>query len=230
MPPLPTIRSHLPPHFTAAALPVRLHFASHDATLRLLQPGDARLLVEFFESHSAETIYQRYGYAGARMTQAQALRLVSVDQSLDAALGVFESFARRVQLIAIGRYCLAADGRWAEVAFVVHEERRGLGIGTTLLAALKEIAQQRRLERLVAEVRQGNGPMLAILRGAGATFVAAGEPADLEATLTLSAGTGPRELELTRAAPRRHCSEGVAALNTQSTWLADRLCRQSFPP
>jgi GNAT superfamily N-acetyltransferase len=144
-------------------------------------------LIEFFASHTEETIYQRYGYAGVHMTPEQAARLVSVDQTRDAALGVFELPESHLRMIAVGRYCLGRDGRWAEVAFVVHERRRGRGLGSLLLAALIAIARGRHLDRLVAEVRQDNEPMLHMLRTVGATFESLDGTAELKATLTLRA-------------------------------------------
>lgn len=121
----------------------------------------------FFRSHSEETIYQRYGH-WSQMTEAKAARLVGVDQSRDAALGVFEASGGEQRLIAIGRYCLEPNGRSAEMAFVVHEERRRLGLATILLRALIVIARERKLDRLVAQVQHDNAPMLALLRAAGA--------------------------------------------------------------
>jgi ribosomal protein S18 acetylase RimI-like enzyme len=180
-------RSHLPAHFAAASLPLPLRFGAHHAVLRWLQPNDAERLMEFFASHTEETVYQRYGYAGVHMTPEQAAKLVSVDQSRDAALGVFEDFSGRSRLIAVGRYCLAPAGTWAEAAFVVHEQRRGLGIGRTLLAALLAIARERKLERLLAEVRQDNTAMLHILHHAGAKFESIAGTSSIEATIALSA-------------------------------------------
>ncbi len=160
----------LPPGFTSAALPLRVRFGAHEATLRWLQPDDTGRLIEFFASHSEETVRQRYGYARVQMTPDQAARLVSVDQSRDAALGVIEEQTGTARLIAIGRYCLAPDGWSAETAFVVHEQRRGLGIGTTLLAALIAIARERHLQKLVGQVAHDNAAMLHVFGAAGATF------------------------------------------------------------
>jgi len=192
--------SRLPARFAPANLPLRLAFGAQRTTLRALEPGDTGALIEFFASHSEETIHRRYGYARVLMTPEQASRLVNVDQTRDAALGVFERFDGALRLIAIGRYCLGLDGRWAEVAFVVHEERRALGIGTTLLVALTAIARERGLERLVAEVEQDNVPMLQILRRAGATIHDVPQTSCVEATLFLG--------EPSRGVERRSSSRG----------------------
>ena len=157
-------------------------------TLRWLAPADAGRLVEFFASHSEETLHQRYNSAGVRMSPEQATRLVGVDQSRDAALGVFEERGDESRLIAVGRYCLAPGGAWAEIAFVVHEERRGRGLATTLLAALMAIARERGLARLIATVRHDNGPMIHVLRGAGASFRWSAGASSMTATIDLDTG------------------------------------------
>ncbi len=207
-------RSHLPPHFASSDLPLTLIFGGHHATLRWLQPDDAPRLVEFFASHTEETVYQRYGYAGIHMTDEQAAQFVGVDQTQDAALGVFETTHDQSRLIAVGRYCLAAGGlRAAEVAFVVHEQRRHFGIATTLLAVLLAIARERKLDGLIALVHRTNTHMLALLRAFDASIETVTGTATLMATLSLgftddaaaaSAHHHPAPAHPTTAAPAGH--------------------------
>lgn len=183
----PASHGLLPPAFTAEDLPLTLRFGGHRCLLRPLQLDDVAHLLAFFASHTSETIYQRYGYFFATMTPEHAARLVGVDQSRDAALGVFELRGETTRLIAIGRYCLEADGRNAEVAFVVHEERRNLGIAGTLLRVLATIAAERGLEALVAQVEHDNTPMLAVFRRAGARLALIPGTPSLHVTLALRA-------------------------------------------
>jgi ribosomal protein S18 acetylase RimI-like enzyme len=208
MPTAHTARSHLPAHFTAADLPIPLSFGGHRCLLRWLGPDDAGRLMEFFRSHSEETKYERYGCAGAQMPPERAAQLVGVDQSRDAALGVFELGDPRQPLIAIGRYCLAANGRSAEAAFVVHEERRQLGIGTTLCAALLAIARERKLDRLVAQVRQGNVPMIHVFRATGAAFEWINGAPELKVTMLLPATEG---VEVAAAGPELSAAAALKA-------------------
>ncbi|HVS51529.1 MAG TPA: GNAT family N-acetyltransferase [Opitutaceae bacterium] len=210
-----TVRSHLPPHFTPADLPLAVRFGSHRTTLRRLRADDAGRLMEFFASHSEETVYQRYGYAGVHLTPEQAQRLVGVDQTRDAALGVFEDFSGHTRLIAIGRYCLAPERNEAEAAFVVHEQRRNLGIGRTLLAALLAIARDKKLDRLVAELRQDNAPMLHVLHSAGATFESIPGTSSLAATLPVSSAP-------TQSPPPGHNEKPAGA------WPADAAARAAL--
>jgi RimJ/RimL family protein N-acetyltransferase len=149
-------------------LPLAVSFGNHAMLLRSVEPGDTSRLIEFFESHTPETIHQRYGYAVTRMTPERADRLINVDRRRDVALGVFENEGGCSRLVAIGRYCLDALGHAAEVAFVVREDRRRLHIATTLLEILRVIARERGLEKLHAQVQMDNEAMLAVFRAAGA--------------------------------------------------------------
>lgn len=53
----------------------------------------------------------------------------------------------------------------------MHEDRRRLGIATTVLRALTAIARERSLTHLTAQVQRDNPWMLAIFRKAGTTLV-----------------------------------------------------------
>lgn len=175
---------HLPSGFGSKALPLELNFGKHPTVLRWLRPNDVGRLLTFFGSHTPETIRSRYGYLFTRLSSDRAAHLVGVDQSVDAALGIFETNALG-QLIAIGRYCLAEDRASAELAFVVREDRRGLGIATALLHALAAIARERGLARLTAQIQCDNGPMISVFRHAGAVFATIPGAGSLEATLEL---------------------------------------------
>lgn len=165
-------------------LPLVCKFGTHRTTLRFLRPDDADRLMAFFSSHTLETIYGRYGLF-VHLSPERAAELVGVDQSRDCALGVFEG--QSDTLIAIGRYCLSTAGDSAEVAFVVREDRRGIGIATALLRELLLIARERGLTKLTAQVEPHNHAMLGIFRRAGATF--AGH--DYGDAIKITLGTGP---------------------------------------
>lgn len=200
----PIIRSDLPTNFSAEDLPLELRFGGHRTCLRWLQPDDGPRLIAFFASHTPQTIYDRYGYLFTQMTPEHAARLVGVDQQRDAALGLFEAQGDAHHLIAIGRYCLTPYALAAELAFVVHEDRRCLGIAGVLLRALTIIARDRGLLQLTAQVAHDNAPMLAVFRRAGATFSTVEGTSAMGVTLTLPAAeTTSRQPPPRRRAPRR---------------------------
>lgn len=132
--------------------------------LRPLGPADDRRLQEFFYSHSEETILRRYGFTVSRMSRERAFELVGINQNRDLALAVVELQGPRQLIHAVGRYYLDRDGKAAEMAFVVSESKRRLGMASILLERMIEIARDRRLERLWAQVDRDNAPMLSLFR------------------------------------------------------------------
>ena len=135
--------------------------------LRPLAPADAPALIEFFASHTPETVHDRYGYSISGMSPERASALVGVNQAWDLALGIFEAGPSGESLDAVGRFCRDPDGRGAEFALVVRENRRHLGMGSLLLKKLIEVAAGRGLERLWAQISADNPAMLDLARSLG---------------------------------------------------------------
>ncbi len=178
-----------------AALPPRLkRFGGHVGLLRLLRSGDEPQLQEFFRSHTADTIYERYGCLISTMTAERASQLVNVDQSRDCALGIFEPTPEGEKLHAVGRYCLDRDGTSAEAAFVVRETMRHQGMATTLLQTLIHTARTRGLTKLWAQVNAQNTEMLAIFRHHGFAVSPQPDIGMMEVALDLGATPAPPSL------------------------------------
>jgi acyl CoA:acetate/3-ketoacid CoA transferase beta subunit len=144
-------------------------FKSGRFLLRPLHPSDVRALQEFFYSHDPETVRLRYGHVRDRMTGESAYKLAAVDQSRDLALGLFTESHGDMELRAIGRYCLDADGKSAEVAFVVHETTRHSGMAGYLLGEMAGIARKRGLDFFRASVLPENRAMSGLFLAAGGT-------------------------------------------------------------
>lgn len=144
-----------------------IRFHKQRFLLRPLHPSDMRGLQEFFYSHDEETVRLRYGYHRDRMSGESAYKLAAVDQRRDLALGLFEETHGRQELRAIGRYYLEADGKRAEVAFVVHEAYRHLGMAGFLLGELAEIAAKRKVSEFWASVLPENRAMAGLFLAAG---------------------------------------------------------------
>lgn len=135
--------------------------------LRPLGPADDRRLQEFFYSHTEETIIRRYGFTVTRMSRERAFELVGIDQNRDLALAVVELQGPRQVIHAVGRFYLDNDRKGAEMAFVVAENKRRLGMARILLERMIELAGKRGLENLWAQVDRDNTPMLALFRDYG---------------------------------------------------------------
>ncbi|HEX9781527.1 MAG TPA: GNAT family N-acetyltransferase, partial [Opitutaceae bacterium] len=68
---------------------------------------------------------------------------------------------------AVGRYYLDADGRGAEVAFVVRETRRRFGMGSVLMDTLIAVARNRGLRFIWGRVCRDNLSMLVLFKRFG---------------------------------------------------------------
>ncbi len=115
----------------------------------------------------------RYGYQRARMSGESAYKLAAVDQTRDVALGIFTEQHGRQELRAIGRYYLDADGKRAEVAFVVHEATRRVGMAGFLLGELAAVAGGRGIGEFWASVLPNNLAMAMVFASAGGVEVPA---------------------------------------------------------
>lgn len=156
---------------TEVPQPRVVSFGGEPHALRPLTLADVDRLIAFFQSHNEETVRLRYGYFFRQMTPTRARELVGVDQRRDLALAILSTRSDGTEEIdAIGRYFLAEDGKSAEMAFVVREAKRRLGMAKALLQALMDVAQRRGLNELIAQVQRENRGMIALFREAGASF------------------------------------------------------------
>ena len=139
---------------------------------RPIRSSDERRLQDFFYSHSDETVRARYGYRPTAMPHSRALELVHLDYTTRLALVAVTGDVGSQQIVAVGRYepdvsedtpsndieqALTRGDCLAEVAFVVHEEYRGLGIATRMLELLAREACLNGYRGLMARVASGNG-------------------------------------------------------------------------
>jgi acyl-CoA hydrolase len=172
MPPVQSV------HDTGGIASRWVHFPSGKYLLRPLYPSDMGVLQKFFYSHDEETVRMRYGYQRESMTTESAYKLVAVDQEKDIAIGMFKEVHGRQELRAIGRYYMQPDHTSAEVAFVVHEESRRIGMSGVLLAKMAEVAELRGVRNFIASVLPSNRAMSSSLLRMGARRIS--EPYDDE--------------------------------------------------
>lgn len=172
----------------------------HDYILRPLNPADDRRLQAFFYSHTEETVIRRYGFTVTRMSRERAFELVGVDQNIDLALGLFELQGPRQVIHAVGRYYLDRNGKAAEIAFVVGEQKRRTGMARCLLERMIEVARKRKVQTLWAQVDRDNAPMLKLFRQYGAKEL----PGDDLHTVRIEIAT--KEAELTGLAENQKSS------------------------
>jgi len=145
----------------------RRRFGDVEIHFRPLRPSDERFLREFFYSHSADTVYQRYHAPVASLSPQQIQQFCTVDYDRDFALAGFVADGESERMVAVGRFTPEPQSRLCEIALTVHDDLQNRGIGTYLLGRLVEIARSRDVDGLVGYVLAGNERMLDIFRKSG---------------------------------------------------------------
>ena len=148
------------------------------------------------------------GAAALRLSAGQddgesAFKLAAVDQARDLALGIFAEEHGREEMRAIGRYYLEEGGKSAEVAFVVHEENRHMGIAGYLLGELAAVAKKRGIEEFWASVLPDNRAMAGLFLAVGAVESKSGTDDERELRMSVDRILKSRKKFLERKKIRR---------------------------
>ncbi len=142
-------------------------FQGLDLFFRPMRPADERLMREFFYSHSATTVRHRYHAPVKSLTPQQIQKLCTLDYDAEMAIVGFERMGESERMVAVGRYALDRAGGLAEVAFTVHDELQGKGIGTYLIRRMVGIARERGIKGFVGYVLSSNVKMLNLFHACG---------------------------------------------------------------
>ncbi len=139
-------------------------------TIRTMRPDDRDRVAAAVRKLGKESVYLRLFSSRKELTDAGLSRIMALDPERDVALLVTTGAGPEEVVIGSGR-CVASAGqgaaRVAEVAFVVDEEHRGLGLASRLLARLADIARRRGIVAFEADVLAGNESMLAVFARCG---------------------------------------------------------------
>ncbi|MEN9693181.1 MAG: hypothetical protein RLZZ330_825 [Actinomycetota bacterium] len=123
--------------------------------VRPISRKDADRLVEFHESLSDRTVYQRFFAAHPHLTEKEVERFTHVDHQLrEAYVATIDD-----QIIAVGRLD-TIDDKSAEVAFVIRDDYQKQGLGSALFSLLAETARVQGIRTFVAEVLPQNRAMI----------------------------------------------------------------------
>ena len=143
-------------------------FGDHELMIRPIRADDERKLQEFFYSHEPETIYQRYFHMKTELGHEEAAMACSVDYHNRMAFGVFERFEREAErIVAVGRYDLNHRTNMATCNFVVHENFRGLGIGSYLVGKIIDYAKSQGITGMLSEFLPTNKDAMQIHKRLG---------------------------------------------------------------
>ncbi|MGW0041938.1 N-acetyltransferase family protein [Rhodococcus sp. NPDC003348] len=130
--------------------------------IRALTADDAPAVVELHESLDQHDGYLRFLAARPKNLAPLVSRLAAVDRR-HGAVGAFDAG----ELVGVANLVVLDDPETAEIAMIVRHDHQLHGIGTTLLARLAEMARERGIRTLVAEVLLENVTMLKVIDETG---------------------------------------------------------------
>ncbi|WP_280155790.1 GNAT family N-acetyltransferase [Piscinibacter sp. XHJ-5] len=134
--------------------------------IRPIEAKDLGLEVEFVESLSAATGYQRL-MSARRPTMEELRRWTNIDHAREVALIATALVDGRECQLGVARYVRDADTQDAEFAIVLRDDSQGRGLGRELLLRLLDAAKRAGLHRLVGTTLSDNQAMVTLARRLG---------------------------------------------------------------
>ena len=147
--------------------------------MRDMRLSDAGKYLEFFNGLSEESIRCRFGHLIAKLTESSAMQRISPATN-EKVLAIFE--VGQDNIAAVGRCCHEIAEGDAEIALVVAESKRRLGLARFLLQRLVEVAREQNCGSVSGYIATKNAPVIKLLKSEG--FVA-GRTIDDDLKLTL---------------------------------------------
>ena len=130
--------------------------------IRALRPEDRHGLLAALYRSSDESRYRRFFSPKRGFTEKESDYFLNIDFASHVALVAVEEGGGGI-IVGGCRYIVVRPGR-AEVAFFVADECQGQGIGKALMRHLVAIGREAGLREIVADVLEGNAPMLSVLK------------------------------------------------------------------
>ncbi len=161
--------------------------------IRPIRSEDEPMMVKFHETLSDRTVYLRYFTSlslSRRTAHERLVRICTVDYEREMVLVAEhkDPQTEEQKILAVARLNeLPSDrpDKTAEVAVLVSDRYQRQGLGTELLRRLMQIARDRKISRLVAEMLWDNLPIQVIFRNLGFTLRSPGDAASVQAVLDL---------------------------------------------
>jgi acyl-CoA synthetase (NDP forming)/RimJ/RimL family protein N-acetyltransferase len=174
--------------------------------LRPIRPDDADRLRAMHSRLSSDTVYMRF-FSMVRILAARDVeRLTTVDHDDRVAFIAL----LRDEMLAVVRYDRTPGTTEAEVAVVVEDAHQGRGLGPLMLEHLAAAAQERGIDRFLANVLPQNRRMIEVFRSAG--FEVERAMADGYIELVYPILPTPASLSVSRAREHRAEARSVARL------------------
>ncbi len=159
-------------------------------TIRPIRLEDEPLMVKFHESLSDRSVHLRYFSSfslSARTAPERLLRVCFLDYDREMVLVADhkDPSSGTHEILGVGRLTKLRGTNDAEVAVLVTDRCQNRGLGTELLRRLIQVAQDEKLDRMVAEILLENLAMQTLAKRLGFRFVTSDDPAVVKAVLHL---------------------------------------------
>lgn len=136
--------------------------------IRPTRASDVRAFQALFHDLRPEDIYTRFFTNLKSLSENKAQHLCNVDYEDEMAFAAVTGDIENERLV--GSCCYFADPstRLADVAFMIHPDYQGKGLGTILVQRLMDYARRNDLRGFTADVLSENKPMLRVFEKSGA--------------------------------------------------------------
>ncbi|TFF85906.1 MAG: GNAT family N-acetyltransferase [Promethearchaeota archaeon] len=135
--------------------------------IRPVKPTDERMMQELHYSLDEKDRYLRFFSPVQDFRHKKIQPMVNIDYSTDMILvGLYKKKGEE-KIVAIGAIFKTSKPSVAELAFVVHEDWRGLGIARFLLNYLTKIGRELNYKKFGGSILLENRPMLHIIDTSG---------------------------------------------------------------
>jgi acetyltransferase len=135
--------------------------------VRPVKPEDYPLFVEFLNSVSENSLYQRFLGRIKELTPAMLARFTQIDYDREIALVALEDAKGIERMLGVARITGDPDGKTGDAAVLVGDPWHGLGIGSTLLKRCLDIAKERGFRTVRGAALKENRSMLALAEKLG---------------------------------------------------------------
>jgi acetyltransferase len=140
--------------------------------IRPIRPEDEPLMVNFHETLSDRSVYQRYLHMlklSQRVAHERLTRICFIDYDREMALvaETRDPATGEPRIIAVGRLKKTHGTNEAEFALIISDEYQGRGLGTELLRRLLDVARNEKLARVTGDVLPDNFVMQRVCEKAG---------------------------------------------------------------
>jgi GNAT superfamily N-acetyltransferase len=132
-----------------------------EVTIRPTRPDDKERLVRAFRGLDPRSVYLRFFSHRKEPSEEELRRLTECDGAGEVVLVATVGSGDQESIAGLGHY--VSTGTAADIAFVVEEDFRCLGIASRLLQQLARVAIVNGITQFEADVLPENIPMLRVL-------------------------------------------------------------------